>query len=140
MKTHENIMGKQDIQIGSNKSFGIVFAVVFLIIALWPLLDGGRFRVWALVTGIILFIISFIYPSIFKPFNHIWFKFGLLLGKIVTPIVMGFLYFFTITPTALIMRTLKKRPLDLEFDDSLDSYWKYRDPPGPSSESMKNQF
>jgi hypothetical protein len=63
-----------------------------------------------------------------------------LLGKIVTPIVMGFLYFFTITPTALIMRTLKKRPLDLEFDDSLDSYWKYRDPPGPSSESMKNQF
>ena len=140
MKTHENIIEKQDIQIGSNKSFGIVFAVVFLIIALWPLLDGGRFRVWALVTGIILFIISFIYPSIFKPFNYIWFKFGLLLGKIVTPIVMGFLYFFTITPTALIMRTLKKRPLDLEFDESLDSYWKYRDPPGPSSESMKNQF
>ena len=140
MKTHENIMGKQDIQIGSNKSFGIVFAVVFLIIALWPLLDEGMFRVWALVTGIILFIISFIYPSIFKPFNYIWFKFGLLLGKIVTPIVMGFLYFFTITPTALIMRTLKKRPLDLEFDESLDSYWKYRDPPGPSSESMKNQF
>ena len=140
MKTHENIIEKQDIQIGSNKSFGIVFAVVFLIIALWPLLDEGMFRVWALVTGIILFIISFIYPSIFKPFNYIWFKFGLLLGKIVTPIVMGFLYFFTITPTALIMRTLKKRPLDLEFDESLDSYWKYRDPPGPSSESMKNQF
>ena len=140
MKTHENIIEKQDIQIGSNKSFGIVFAVVFLIIALWPLLDEGMFRVWALVTGIILFIISFIYPSIFKPFNLIWFKFGLLLGKIVTPIVMGFLYFFTITPTALIMRTLKKRPLDLEFDESLDSYWKYRDPPGPSSESMKNQF
>ncbi len=140
MKTHENIREKQDIQIGSNKSFGIVFAVVFFVIALWPLMDEGNFRVWALVTGIILFLISFIYPSIYKPFNYIWFKFGLLLGKIVTPIVMGFLYFFTITPTALIMRTLKKRPLDLEFDDSLDSYWKYRDPPGPSSESMKNQF
>ncbi len=140
MKTHENIIEKQDIQIGSNKSFGIVFAVVFFVIALWPLMDEGNFRVWALVTGIILFLISFIYPSIYKPFNYIWFKFGLLLGKIVTPIVMGFLYFFTITPTALIMRTLKKRPLDLEFDDSLDSYWKYRDPPGPSSESMKNQF
>tara|TARA_B100000073_G_C23354844_1_gene420374 strand:+ start:124 stop:546 length:423 start_codon:yes stop_codon:yes gene_type:complete len=140
LKTHENIIEKQDIQIGSNKSFGIVFAVVFFVIALWPLMDEGNFRVWALVTGIILFLISFIYPSIYKPFNYIWFKFGLLLGKIVTPIVMGFLYFFTITPTALIMRTLKKRPLDLEFDDSLDSYWKYRDPPGPSSESMKNQF
>ena len=140
MKTHENIIEKQDIQIGSNKSFGIVFAVVFFVIALWPLMDEGNFRVWALVTGIILFLISFIYPSIYKPFNYIWFKFGLLLGKIVTPIVMGFLYFFTITPTALIMRTLKKRPLDLEFDDSQDSYWKYRDPPGPSSESMKNQF
>ena len=140
MKTHENIIEKQDIQIGSNKSFGIVFAVVFFVIALWPLMDEGNFRVWALVTGIILFLISFIYPSIYKPFNYIWFKFGLLLGKIATPIVMGFLYFFTITPTALIMRTLKKRPLDLEFDDSLDSYWKYRDPPGPSSESMKNQF
>lgn len=140
MKTHENIIEKKDIQIGSNKSFGIVFAVVFFVIALWPLMDEGNFRVWALVTGIILFLISFIYPSIYKPFNYIWFKFGLLLGKIVTPIVMGFLYFFTITPTALIMRTLKKRPLDLEFDDSLDSYWKYRDPPGPSSESMKNQF
>ena len=140
MKTHENIIEKQDIQIGSNKSFGIVFAVVFFVIALWPLMDEGNFRVWALVTGIILFLISFIYPSIYKPFNYIWFKFGLLLGKIVTPLVMGFLYFFTITPTALIMRTLKKRPLDLEFDDSLDSYWKYRDPPGPSSESMKNQF
>ena len=140
MKTHENIIEKQDIQIGSNKSFGIVFAVVFFVIALWPLMDEGNLRVWALVTGIILFLISFIYPSIYKPFNYIWFKFGLLLGKIVTPIVMGFLYFFTITPTALIMRTLKKRPLDLEFDDSLDSYWKYRDPPGPSSESMKNQF
>ncbi|MAQ03262.1 MAG: hypothetical protein CMM20_02810 [Rhodospirillaceae bacterium] len=114
--------------------------MVFFVIALWPLMDEGNFRVWALVTGIILFLISFIYPSIYKPFNYIWFKFGLLLGKIVTPIVMGFLYFFTITPTALIMRTLKKRPLDLEFDDSLDSYWKYRDPPGPSSESMKNQF
>ena len=140
MKTHENIIEKQDIQIGSNKSFGIVFAVVFFVIALWPLIDEGNFRVWALVTGIILSLISFIYPSIYKPFNYIWFKFGLLLGKIVTPIVMGFLYFFTITPTALIMRTLKKRPLDLEFDESLDSYWKYRDPPGPSSESMKNQF
>ncbi len=140
MKTHENIIEKQDIQIGSNKSFGIVFAVVFFVIALWPLMDEGNFRVWALVTGIILFLISFIYPSIYKPFNYIWFKCGLLLGKIVTAIVMGFLYFFTITPTALIMRTLKKRPLDLEFDDSLDSYWKYRDPPGPSSESMKNQF
>ena len=140
MKTHENIIEKQDIQIGSDKSFGIVFAVVFFVIALWPLMDEGNFRVWALVTGIILFLISSIYPSIYKPFNYIWFKFGLLLGKIVTPIVMGFLYFFTITPTALIMRTLKKRPLDLEFDDSLDSYWKYRDPPGPSSESMKNQF
>lgn len=138
--SHENLTRKDDVKSGSDKSFGLVFAVVFALIAVWPLLNDQPVRLWALGVSAALVLISFIAPKILAPFNRIWFLFGLLLHKIVSPIVMALLFFTTVTPIALIMRALGKRPLPLEFDAAAKSYWILRDPPGPEPETMTRQF
>ena len=96
------------IKISSNRNFGLVFFVVFLIIALWPLKSGEEFRLWSLVLSIIFFILGVLNSKLLTPLNRLWIKFGFFLGSIVSPIVMGMVYFIIVTPTGVFMRLLGK--------------------------------
>ena len=121
----------------SEKSFGVVFSIVFLIVALYPLINSEGLRIWALVVSIIFFLLAFLAPKILVLPNKLWFKFGLLIGSIVAPIVMAFVYFVTVLPTGLIMRLLGKDLLKQKLDKNAKSYWVKRSEP---MSSMKNQF
>ena len=120
----------------SNRSFGIVFFLVFLLISFYPLIKDGDIRLWSLIVSFIFLILGLINSKILTPLNKIWFKFGILLGKIVSPIVMGVIFFFVVTPIGLIMRLFKKDLLNLKFNHK-KSYWIENN--GPKSK-MKNQF
>lgn len=137
---HEDYARDDGVKVGSEKGFGIVFAVVFAIIALFPLFGGGPVRVWALAIAAAFLVCGFFIPAALRPLNRVWFKFGLLLHKIVSPLIMGLLFYVTVTPIALIMRLAGKDPLRLKMDRTATSYWIERDPPGPAPESMKQQF
>ena len=126
----------QNIKISSNRSFGIVFFFVFLIIALYPIINSGELRLWSLLISIIFLILGLINSKILTPLNKIWFKFGLLLGKIISPIIMGIIFFCVVTPIGLFMRLLKKDILNLKFSN-LNTYWIKKE--GPKSK-MRNQF
>jgi len=130
--------GHIEVKMGSERNFGIVFAIVFMIIALWPLvMSGGHVRIWAVAVAVVLTLVAFFLPHVLKWPNKIWFKFGMLLGAIIAPIVMSILYFLAVTPTGIIMRLLRKDLLRTKYDRSADSYWLPRSkPPG----TMKNQF
>ena len=125
-----------DIKISSNRSFGIVFFVVFLLIALYPLTHGGEIRIWSLIISILFLILGLLNSKILAPLNKIWFKFGILLGRIVSPLIMGIIFFLVVTPVGLIMRILGKDVLNLKFNTN-KSYWIEKT--GPKSK-MKNQF
>ena len=129
-------MNQDDIKIGSNRSFGIVFFIVFLVISLYPLLHGENIRVWSLIISIIFLVLGLLNSKLLNPLNKIWFKFGLLLGKIISPIVMGIIFFLVVTPIALFMRLLKNDLLNLKFNKK-NTYWVEKS--GPKSK-MKNQF
>ena len=124
------------IKISSNKSFGIVFFIFFLIIALWPLINDENIRLWSLIVSIIFLILGIINSKILTPLNNLWFKFGLFLGKIVSPIVMGIIFFFIVTPTGIIMRIIGKDILNLK-KNNLNTYWIEKK---NENSSMKNQF
>ena len=126
-----------DITQGTEKSFGIVFSIIFLIVSVYPLINFEGLRVWAFVVSIVFFLLAFIAPKILVFPNKLWFKFGLLIGSIVAPIVMAFVYFVTVLPTGLIMRLLGKDLLKQKLDKNAKSYWVKRSEP---MGSMKNQF
>jgi predicted membrane metal-binding protein len=129
-------MNKDKINKSSNKSFGLVFFIFFFIISLYPLLKDGNIRIWALIIAIIFLILGLLNSKILSPLNKIWFKFGILLGKFVSPIVMGIVFFGVVTPTALIMKIFGKNLLGLKKTNK-ESYWIER----PKIKSkMKNQF
>ena len=137
---HEDL-GRQDApKAGSERGFGIVFAVVFTVIGLWPLLDGAPVRVWALVAAAGFLAAGLLTPGLLKPLNRAWYLFGLGLHRIVNPLIMGLLFFLTVTPIALIMRAMGKDPLHRAFDPDAASYWIEREPPDPAPESMRQQF
>ena len=129
-------MKNTEIKIGSNKSFGIVFFIVFLLIAIYPLINNDELRIWSLVVSIIFLILGLINSKVLTPLNKLWFKFGLLLGKAISPLIMGIIFFLVVTPTALIMRIIGKDLLNLKFNNK-NSYWIEKT--GPKSK-MKNQF
>jgi len=120
----------------SNKNFGIVFFIVFLLIALYPLISSGKIIIWSLIVSFIFLILGLINSKILNPLNKLWFKFGILLGKIISPIIMGVIFFFVVTPIGLIMKTLRKDLLNLEYNKNT-TYWIEKS--GPKSK-MKNQF
>ena len=111
------------IKISSNRSFGLVFFFVFLIIGLWPLLDEGQIRIWSIIIGIIFLILALINSKILAPLNRLWFKFGLLLGSIISPIVMGIVFFLVVTPIGFIMKITGKDLLKNKYDKNSKSYW-----------------
>ena len=125
-----------DVKISSNRSFGIVFFVVFSLIALYPLSYGGEIRIWSLIISLIFLILGLLNSIILAPLNKIWFKFGILLGKIVSPLIMGIIFFLVVTPIGLIMRLFGKDVLNLKYNNN-KSYWIEKS--GPKSK-MKNQF
>ena len=125
-----------DIKISSNRSFGIVFFIVFLLIAIYPFLDGNDLRIWSLLISFVFLIFGLINSKILTPLNKIWFKFGLFLGKIISPLIMGFIFFIVVTPIGIIMRLLRKDLLNLKYNQK-KTYWTEK--VGPKSK-MKNQF
>ena len=139
-QTHERL-GRDDTPAGgSDRGFGIVFAILFMVIGLFPLLGGGPPRGWSLAVAGAFLAVALVRAHWLAPLNRAWTRFGLLLQRIVNPLVMAVIYFAVVTPTGLVMRALGKDPLRLRYDPDAESYWIRRDPPGPERESMTNQF
>lgn len=126
------------VSVGSERSFGLVFAVVFAIVALWPLTHGAGPRWWAFAVALGFAAAGFLAPRVLRPLNILWFRFGLLLGRIAGPVVIGVIFFVAVTPTALIFKLLGKDPLRLKADESSNSYWIERDEARHGS--MRDQF
>jgi hypothetical protein len=124
-------------EIGSEKSFGVVFAIVFALIGLYPLLNGEGIRLWSIVIASVFLGLAYVAPRVLSVPNRLWFRLGILLGGIVAPVIMGIVYILTIIPTGLILRILGKDPLRRSFDADTESYWIERDQPVGS---MKDQF
>ena len=138
--THERLSAAQDIQGSSDRSFGIVMAIVFAVIGAWPLLSEGPPRWWALIAAAVFCSLAFLRPALLAPLNRQWFRFSLLLNKITSPLIMGLLFYGVMTPYAYILRWLGKDLLRLRFDPTAESYWIERKPPGPAPETIKRQF
>ena len=128
------------VKLGSEKSFGLVFAAAFTVIAFFPLLHGGHVRIWSIVVAAIFLAIALVYPRVLRPLNLLWFKFGILLGKVIAPIVISAVFFVIVTPMALIMRLMGKDPLSRKRNPGADTYWTARDKQADAAGSMKNQF
>lgn len=138
---HEKIVSHDDREPPSIKNFGLTFAVVLGVIALWPLVfRSEQPRYWALVLGLAFTAAAYLAPELLKPLNLLWFKLGMLLHKIVNPIVLGIMFLVFITPIALVLRLLGKKLIPLTFDLDKASYWIERTPPGPAPDSLRNQF
>ncbi len=129
-------MEKNNIKISSNKSFGIVFFLFFLIVSLYPLLKSQEIRYWSLFLSLLFLILGLLNSKLLTPLNKIWFMFGLFLGKIISPMVMGIIFFFVVTPIGIIMKILKKDLLNLKFNQK-KSYWIDKNEP---KSKMKDQF
>jgi hypothetical protein len=125
---------------GSDRSFGCVFVCVFLAAGLLPLRHAQPIRLWALAVSGVFLVPTLIRPKVLHPLNVLWTRLGVLLGQIAAPIVLGLLFFLVVTPIACVMRLLGKRPLLLQMDPGVASYWIKRQPPGPAPESMIHQF
>lgn len=125
---------------GSERAFGLVFAAVFALIGLWPLLGNGSIRLWALAIAALILGLALLLPRALAPANRAWHRLGLLMHRVMTPLVMSVIFFVTVTPMAVLMRLLGKDPLRLRREPEAQSYWIPREPPGPEPDSMKNQF
>ena len=129
-------MKENNIKIETNKSFGIVFFLFFLIVSLFPLFKNENIRVWSLIIAIIFLVFGLLNSKVLTPLNKIWFKFGILLGSFVSPIIMGIVFFVIVTPTSIIMRVLGKNLLNLKKGNK-KTYWIER---SKIESKMKNQF
>lgn len=137
---HEGYREREAVMTSSDRSFGIVFTIVFAVIGIFPLMGAAEPRWWALGLALLFILAALGYPKVLSPLNRFWTRFGLLLHRVVNPIVMSLLFFLVVTPIALLMRIFGKRPLQLKPDPDAPTYWIPRDPPGPEPESMKQQF
>lgn len=124
----------------SNRTFGLLFSIVFAVNACYPLLTGGSMRQWSLIAAGVFAGLALLIPAVLAPANRVWMKFGELLHHIVSPVALGVVFYVAVLPTGLILRLLGKDPLRLRFDPSATSYWIKRDPSGPAAESLNNQF
>ena len=127
---------QEKIKLPSNRNFGIVFSIVFLIIAIWPILNQNEIRIWSIIISLIFLILGLINSKFLSPLNKAWFKFGLILGSVIAPIVMGIVFFLVVTPTGLIMKALGKDILGLKRNKN-STYWLEKD---NSNNNLKNQF
>ena len=141
--SHERFDRDDRTRMGSERGFAIVFAVVFLIIAAIKQFLAGSAPVWVglwVALAALTLLVGLVRPRWLRPLNIAWFRFGLLLHRVVSPLVMGLVFYGTVTPIGLIMRLVRKRPLRLRFDPAAESYWIARQPPGPAPGSFADQF
>lgn len=129
-----------DVKMGSELGFAAVFAVVLTAVGLWPLWHAGSPRWWLVAVAMALLVAALAAPQLLRPLNVVWFKLGMALSRIMTPVIMGLVFFLVVTPTALVMRARRADLLKLRFDPGAKSYWIERAPPGPDPRSMTNQF
>ena len=125
-----------DQKLPSNRSFGLLFFFVFIIIGLWPIIDSESIRIWSVIISLIFFILGIFNAKILTPLNKVWMSFGKLLGNFVSPIVMGIIFFGVVTPTGLILKLFSKDILNLKKNKN-DTYWLKKN---NSNNNMKNQF
>lgn len=137
---HENLSREEHVEGSSDRVFGLVFAGVFLVIAGWPLIHGVAPRWWALGISVAFGAVAWVRPVLLARLNRLWMKLGILLGKVVSPIALGILFFGVVTPIGVMIRIAGKDPLRLKRDPAAVSYWIERKPPGPPPDSMINQF
>jgi hypothetical protein len=137
---HEDLKRTEVIKGSSDRTFGLVFAAGFVLIGFAPLRHHGHVRMWAFAVSGIFLAIAIVRPALLRFLNWAWTKLGLLLGKIVNPIVIGILFFLVFVPAGVIMRMLGKDTLGLKPDRKKTTYWIARTPPGPQPESMLRQF
>jgi hypothetical protein len=138
--SHESYAREEEVKGPPDRQFGLVFTVVFAILAFWPVIWGRPVRWWSAALSAVFLTASLVAPRILAPLNRVWLWIGLLLHKCVSPIVLGLVFFSTVTPIAFLLRALGKDPLRLRLDPAAPTYWLDRRPPGPSGESMPNQF
>ena len=129
-------MNKNKIKMGSNRGFGIVFFVVFLIVGLWPILSENDIRIWSIILSLIFLILGLLNSKLLTPLNRVWFRFGIALGSIMAPIVMGLIFFMVVTPISLLMKLFNKDMLNLKKNNN-KSYWILRN---QQKSRMKDQF
>lgn len=135
---HERIEADEEVKLPSERSFAMVFASVFAVIGLFPLVHGGGIRWWSIVIGAVFLIVGLAVPSILRSLNKLWMRFGLLLHRVVNPLVLGLMFWGMLVPAGYLIRMFSGKLLASELKD--DSYWIRRKPPGPDPESVRNQF
>jgi Saxitoxin biosynthesis operon protein SxtJ len=145
---HEAPERAHDVKMGSDRGFGTVFTVVFVLLGVWPAIrlgwrpsfDPTLVRWWALAVAVCFLAVTLVSPATLRPLNRLWFQFGMLLSKVMTPIVMGLLFVLAIVPTAIVMRLFGHDLMRLKLDRQARSYWIVREPPGPGPDTMRNQY
>jgi hypothetical protein len=137
---HEDFGRKQESQGSSDRAFATVFAIFFALVGFSPLRTHHTMRSWAFPVAGLFLIVGILKPVWLRPLNKYWTKLGLLMGRIVSPVITAALFYAVVTPTALLFRILGKDPLRLSRDPEARSYWIERQPPGPAPETMANQF
>lgn len=140
MPTHEDLSRTHDVKASSNRAFGWVFAAAFLILGLWPLLSGHAMRGWAFIVSAVFALTTLLAPALLALPNRLWMRLGLLLNRIVSPVVLGIMFYGVVTPMGALMRLVGKDNLRLRREPREASYWVKREPPGPKPDSLKNQF
>ena len=139
-KGHEDFSRTHDVKASSNRAFGWVFVAVFAIIGAWPLLSGGTLHWWSLITAGVILLITMVAPALLALPNRLWLRFGLALNRIISPVVLAFLFYVVVTPMGALMRLFGKDNLRLSRSETDGSYWIKRDPPGPKPDSLHHQF
>jgi hypothetical protein len=140
MTINEPVRYHRKLAVGSERSFGIVFAILFAVIGLLPLYRGGVVRWWAIAVGAIFLTCASLAPGLLRPFNYLWLKVGALLHYVVNPVIIGVLYFGVLVPIGFLMRVFGKDLLNLKFDKTRNDYWIPRDPSSPRPGGMTKQF
>lgn len=137
---HESLARVQTGKSSSDRGFGLVFAVVFTIVALWPLTGDGGVRLWSLAVAGLFCGFALLKPAVLAPLNRLWFRFGMLLQKVVSPLILGLLFFAVFTPLGALMRLTGRDPLHRRWEPDSATYWIDREPPGPDPKTMPKQF
>ena len=140
MATHEPVASHRKLARGSDRSFGLLFAAIFAVIGVWPLIFANGVRLWAIGFAAVLFTVAFVAPNSLTLLNSLWQRLGLALHRVINPIVMALLYVGVIVPIGLFLKARRRSPLKLRFDRSAKSYWILREYPAPRRGSMKKQF
>ncbi len=138
--THERVYAEAAVKGSSDRTLGFVLAVIFLIVGLAPLAGGADVRIWASILAVVFLVLAIAWPTSLGPLNRVWTRFGLLLHRLMSPLVMGVIFYFSVTPIGVFLRVIGKSTLGLRPDPKMETYWITRRPPGPPPETMRNQF